>query len=259
MGTDQKVIVSEETATVRDLAVETEVALTEAMRCMNFSYAKEIQKEQRDKLFTLKERVRGFKRGAVHVQSEPDANQFFHLQCILNAAIAHIDMLIQIKGRHFHEAWDRLIDGYEYLSVAEKAAKAADAGDGFSVEIFRTLFEHAEKAFFPVMPIYQSMGIVIRGGKCSVCSGPFSTCDHSEGKVYWGKLCVRLEPEIVECDHVALVKDPRDRRCIITEISKDGYMHDHFTWKTKQKAEAKDGHAGKISAVLFKNKTIEID
>lgn len=252
-------IQSEETATVVDLAKEAEAALSEAKRYMYFSRSKECQKEQRQRLFVIKERVRGFKRGAATAQNEVAANQFFHIQCILNGAISHIDMLVHLKGRDFHKAWDKLIDAYEYLSVAEKAMAAANAGKGFATEDFRTELEHAEKAFFPPMPMYQSWGVVMQGGRCSVCSKPFSECNHSEGRVYWGKLCVRLEPEIVECDHVAMVKDPKDRRCIITGVERDGHMRDHFTWKQKEKVEVRDEHLSKLSVVIFNNGCIEID
>lgn len=66
-----------------------------------------------------------------------------------------------------------------------------------------------------------------------------------------GRLCQRIDRKIVRFDHFALVKNPRDRRCIFTKISEDdGQEIDYFTWeKTGIKKDNSDGMHAEVIAL----------
>jgi hypothetical protein len=244
-----------EEATLPELFREGLKMLQGAAPYLYLTRSSTLQKAKRDELTTFKERIRGFKRGAAAAEDEQAANGLFHMQCVLNAQVACLNLLIQVKGRDYHKAWCYLIDSQEYLSVAERASD-----EGFKLEWFRTHIENIETAIFPRIKVYNSWGAIIKGGKCTICFSPFRTCEHVEGKVYMGKLCVRVSPEIVSMDHMAIVDDPRDRRCILTEISDDdGYFHDHFTLKRKDRVEKKEGAGLMTRGIIFSNRLLEYD
>ncbi len=216
----------------------------------------DLQVQTVDGLVALRKQVRGFKAGARGAGDERAANTIFHMQCGLNAMISFLTMWVELKRSNHQTAWNRLIDAQEYLSIALRASEG-----GTGVEEFLTRLQQVERVIFPGFPLYNSVGQIIRGGKCTICDRPFNSCEHVEGQVYWGTLCVRALPEIVEVDHVAMVDEPRDRRCIITEISEDdGYYHDYMTGKVTRKAEdKKEGVAGSFTGVIFHNPSIQID
>jgi len=79
--------------------------------------------------------------------------------------------------------------------------------------------------------------------------------------VYWGRLCVRIHPEIVKLDHISLVEEPRDKRCVITEFTDDnGYYKDYMTWrKMKKTEEREEGTIGNVVSRIFSNDLLEVD
>ena len=245
-----------EKATLPELANEYTAAMREAHKHAFLVRDTELQVQQVDVLIATKKRFRGFKAGAREAGDAGAANALFHMQCGLNAMISFLTMWIELKRGNHQSAWNKLIDAQEYLSIALRAA-----GGGVGVEDFLERLQRAEQVIFPGFPVYHSVGQIIRGGKCTICEMAFNSCEHIEGRVYSGRLCLRAQAEIVEVNHVSFVDQPRDRRCIITEITaEDGYYHDYMTGKRTKKAEDKEeGTAGRLTGVIFHNPSIEID
>jgi hypothetical protein len=245
-----------ETATLPQLAAEYASAISAATKFAFLVRDTELQLEQVNALTALKIRIRQFKYGAIQARDEETANILFHMQCGLNAEISFLRMWVQLKEADYYAAWDSLIDAQQYVALAMRAAET-----GVGLEDFLDRLRRTEDVVFPGFRVYQSWGAVIRGGKCSICDKPFGQCEHIEDLVYWGRLCVRQDVEIVEMDHVGMVDEPRDRRCIITELTTDdGYYRDYMTWKRTRKAEEKtEGVAGRFTGRIFCNELIEID
>lgn len=243
-------------ATLTELLNGYNAAASEAQRLGFLVRDTELQNKKVDELIVLKNRFRGFKAGARRVGDENAANVIFHMQCGLNAMISFLRMWIDLKKSDHESAWVKLVDAQEYVSMALRASN-----DGVGLDDFIVRLKRAEEIIFPAFPVYHSVGQIIRGGTCTICDKSFNSCEHIEGQVYWGTLCVRARPEIVEVDHVAYVDEPRDRRCIITEITeKDGYYYDYMTGKKKRKAEEEEeGTATRITGIIFHNPSIEID
>ncbi|HWD38304.1 MAG TPA: hypothetical protein VG944_05610 [Fimbriimonas sp.] len=243
-----------EHATIPQLEKECQDAIKECLPFLVLTRDAKMQKMQRDRLLVQKERIRGYKRGAAHAGREDYANYLFGMQASLNAYASYLDMLRLVKSHDFHGAWNKLIDTEEYIELTHKAA-----GDHIDLSNLSRQAKEAERTIFPSFTYFSSWGVVIRGGKCTVCGNSFSDCEHAEGKVYWGKLCVRVQFEVVKMDHMAYVTNPRDRRCITTEVSDNGKMHEIFTWKTKGPAYTSPGAVGTSTMVMFNRHLIEID
>lgn len=243
-------------ATIIQLVEEYNAAVAEASKFSYLVRDTKIQQEQINNLTKLKTRIKGFKYGAIEAGCETSANTLFHLQCGLNAQISFLNMWILLKKDDYYSAWDSLIDAEEYISIA---MRASDQGFGL-IELLDHL-RCAENVIFPGYRIYNSWGAIIKGGLCTVCSEPLSICKHIEGKVYWGRLCVRVRPDIVTLDHVALVEEPKDRRCVITELtSDDGWFRDYMTWRKTRRTKTTNGKTSrKFAGRVYNNKLLEVD
>jgi hypothetical protein len=231
--------------------------MTQARRFAYLVRDASLQQEQVETLVALKNRIRGFKYGAMDAGDEEAANALFHLQCGLNAQIAFLKMWLSLKKSEYYEAWDFLIDAEEYISIAMRAKDGGAGLDEFLEDLRRV-----ERVVFPGYNVYNSWGAVIRAGQCTICARPFSECDHVEGLVYGGRLCVRIRPEIVRVEHIALVEEPRDRRCVVTEFTstEDGYYRDYMTLRKTRKAEGmEEGTRGILVSKIFSNVLLEID
>ena len=85
---------SDHKATIPELIQEYTQVANEAYKFGYLVRASELQQEQIEKLVKLKNRIKGYKYGAIEVKSEDAANTLFHLQCALNAQISFLTMWI---------------------------------------------------------------------------------------------------------------------------------------------------------------------
>ncbi|WP_096739473.1 hypothetical protein [Pseudoalteromonas atlantica] len=201
--------------------------------CAKFSFftrSIEKQKEKSSECTQQINLIKSYKYQAIERNAEDQANHFFHMQCMMNAMKSTLDMWIKIKEDEFEKAWCLLIDAQEYVEVALKVA------DYEGIRNLESKLASIEHSIFPDWALYNSPGHTETIGKCSICHKNFAVCDHIENQIYLGKLCQRVDREIIEANHVALVKNPKDRRCIITKITDDdGKTLDYFTWNESDK------------------------
>ncbi len=131
-------------------------------------------------------------------------------------------MWIELKADNFNGAWNHLIDVQDYTGIALKITDYEGVRNLEKIDLCR-------KLIFPGWVMYNSPGFTETIGGCSICKQKFTSCNHIEGKVYSGSLCYRINRKIIDIDHSALVESPKDKRCIITELSDDeDNMIDYF-------------------------------
>jgi len=64
-------------------------------------------------------------------------------------------------------------------------------------------------------------GFSVKSYKCSICGETISMrnrCKHKTGHIYNGRWCVWKAVDMTNFDHVAIVENPKDKRCIITNF-----------------------------------------
>lgn len=190
-----------------------------------FTRSLEKQKEKIEECSSHIDLIKFYKAQAIKCNSEFEANHLFHMQCMINAMKSSLRMWVQVKENNFAEAWNFLIDAKEYIEIALKIT------DYEGVRNLESKLKAVEDSVFPNWALFNSPGFTETIGKCSICRSNFALCDHLENHVYVGRLCQRVEREIIEVDHVALVENPRDKRCIIRRLTNsDGKTVDYFTW-----------------------------
>ncbi|MDP0562007.1 MAG: hypothetical protein QS721_06635 [Candidatus Endonucleobacter sp. (ex Gigantidas childressi)] len=204
-----------------------------------------LQKQKIDECSKYIENFKGYKYQAQKRKNEEESNELFHMQCMLNTMKSSLLLWVKLKEELYHEAWCHLIDAQEYIVVARKIREY----DGLEV-FYKKLVAYED--LFPSKKIYNSLAFTETVGICSVCHKPFYECEHIENNIYMGILCQRVDRQILEAKHLALVENPRDRRCIINKMSnKDGVIIDQFTLEeTDEKIEPSDNNLHAKSTIF---------
>lgn len=195
---------------------------------------------------------KSYKYQAIKREDEFHADCFFYMQCVLACIRSMYIVFDEIKKEGNNKAWGALIDAYDYIDIAAKAGKKTNIPPGkdgvLGTTKIRSSIVSIENAIFPSHGKYNSPGFVESIGECSVCGGAFGECDHVEGEIYMGTFCQRVNRELLDVEHFALVDNPRDRRCIFTSGYDDsGIAVDVFSREPLSEQMAENTYSG----VLF--------
>ena len=179
-----------------------------------------------------------------HIINDPKftdkyANTWFYLQCITNANIKSLEIWINIKSNKenkFLLAWDSLIEAQSYMYYAFKFIPEHAYG---TEDLYNHIIAIEKSGIFPKLQ-FVSSGLLTNGGQCSICNNKIEECEHIEDYLYRGKICKRVDIQKIEINHVALVDNPEDRRCFITEFEvneekmKNVFTHSERNMKSKE-------------------------
>lgn len=74
--------------------------------------------------------------------------------------------------------------------------------------------------------VFLSIGAIVGKFECSICGNDIDSfqCAHRKGQLYGGEMAIAVAKDIKNLDHIALVDQPADKRCVISY--KDS--SDHF-------------------------------
>lgn len=184
----------------------------------------ELQKETCARLYDFQSDLEKEKQKAVSAGDENFANLLLGFECVAECIRAEITMWILLKMGNPDEAWDSLI------SAQTAAADAARAHEGFSHLAQKSeRLETIEQLVFPPQ-VFLSSGLIVRHQECSICGAEYGECGHLAGMPYWGTFCHIIAKDI-EARHFAIVENPADKRCRITEFEADGGWRNRMTWK----------------------------
>lgn len=216
---------SNKTFSLEEITEDYKVFIDSCGKYNFFTRSLQDQKEKSEECIDYILLIKLYKKQAIKNNLENDANNLFHMQCMLNAMRSSLKMWIKVKESKFEDAWSLLIDAQDYTEVALKVS------DYEGVRKLEERLKNIENSIFPNWPIYNSPGYTETIGKCSICHKNFALCDHIENQIYFGAFCQRIDRKIIRADHVAFVQNPKDKRCIITKITNnDGKIIDYFTW-----------------------------
>lgn len=243
---------------LREINEEFERLTKSAFQDAYITTSRRILSLQANKIMREVRIAKALKEEIIKEGDELKANSLLYIQLVYYAIYNLIETLIHLKNEKPRKAWGCIVSAEEYLAYAQKVLKVTngDERQQKSLELIgerRTAFEDA---FFPGNAMYNSPGFIESIGICSICGEGFISCDHVEENIYMGRVCKRIRKEIIHADHFALVKNPRDRRCIFLS-SKDcnGNKIDKFT-REPIKEERKD--KGSYEVVLYAYESIDI-
>ena len=79
-----------------------------------YTRSKELQDEKSKECIQYLLIIKSYKHQAIQNKSEHIANQFFHMQCMINATKSFLLMWVNLKDGEFNKSWSHLVDAQRY-------------------------------------------------------------------------------------------------------------------------------------------------
>lgn len=115
----------------------------------------------------------------------------------------------QIANLNFSESWDTLQSIFDLIRIVRR----------FSTIDVSALEDqlYALEKLYPYN-VFFSMGAVVEQFECSICGEDIDSfkCMHRRGELYRGQMALAIVRSILQLDHIAMVKQPVDKRCVIS-------------------------------------------
>lgn len=167
---------------------------------LHFSEAYEVVSELRKTLVTASMRVTD--------TDELGLNELYVLGCYVEFFRKYANFWEKIVNQHFVESWVALQDAFDLIRLIKRFSQ-------IDFLIFENQLVELESAF--PYNVFFSMGASVGSFECSICKQKMDSfeCPHMRGQLYGGKMAAAVAKEITRLDHVAIVKHPVDKRCVI--------------------------------------------
>ncbi len=93
---------------------------------------------------------------------------------------------------------------------------------GMELNYFEEQLLHLERCY--PYKIFASIGMIASRIECSICQHDIDSleCIHRRGRLYAGRMAYGIVKDCVSFDHVSLVTNPEDKRCVITIPDESG-------------------------------------
>lgn len=161
-----------------------------------------------DRLEKMRESVAGAQAGNADA---PDClfNDLFVLDCYIDFLESYAGLWKKIAEEEYSSSWTSLQDAFDSLRLVRKFSS-------LDISLFENQLTELEKAY--PYNIFMSVGMTVEMFECSICGIDIDSqaCIHRRGQLYRGKMAVAVARNITDLDHVSLVEDPEDKRCVMT-------------------------------------------
>ncbi|MCP3923349.1 MAG: hypothetical protein GY714_12265 [Desulfobacterales bacterium] len=117
-----------------------------------------------------------------------------------------------IRENRFSKSWNHLQNSMDYLRAVKKFSKTTD--NSKFIPFFEDQLINLE-SLYPYK-VFFSIGCITEKCTCSICGENIDSleCPHIKGELYGGVMaCAIIEKS--EINHVAMVKNPKDKRCVV--------------------------------------------
>lgn len=114
----------------------------------------------------------------------------------------------KIACQNFSDSWNSLQNALDFLRIIKKFSK-------INIQFFERQLTELEKTY--PYKVFASIGMSVEFFECSICGKNIDSmeCVHLRGELYSGEMASAIARNYVQLDHVALVKNPKDKRCVI--------------------------------------------
>ena len=140
-------------------------------------------------------------------------NEFFVLDLYIKFLIGYADLWKQIRDQKFNESWNLLQDEMDFLRKLKQFSAVNEEYKHLS--FFESQFIHLEKIY--PYKLFLSTSMTIGYLKCNICELDMDSpnCPHLTEKLYRGEIAYGIVQGPIIPDHIAIVENPADKRCII--------------------------------------------
>jgi len=122
------------------------------------------------------------------------------------------------EDKLYEEIWYLLVDCELHL---EFLLPHLNYNEDKEDKYFLSLISHQVEKLEILFPFkfFMSMGMTISERTCNICGktikSPRNECEHISGEIYYGNMCIKHPSNYREVHHVAMLPNPRDKKCII--------------------------------------------
>jgi hypothetical protein len=144
-------------------------------------------------------------------------NDLFVLDGYVDFLSIYGDLWEKVVNGQFSSSWCSLQDALDLLRVIKRFSK-------IDVGFFEAQLTELERAY--PYSVFASVGMMVDRFDCSICGFDIDSddCGHMRGQLYRGVMAHAVARNILWTDHVALVTEPEDKRCVV----KYEDQSDHF-------------------------------
>lgn len=154
----------------------------------------------------------------IDIEDNPDTpdevlNELYILKRLVDIFTNYTEYWRCIVYGEFSESWVKLQNCIDYLKTVNKFVSRPDS---IAVAFFENQLLELEKLY--PYNVFFSIGVTVEMIECSICGKDIDSldCQHYRGELYRGKMALGIVRNTVQCDHIAMVKHPADKRCVVT-------------------------------------------
>jgi len=151
-------------------------------------------------------------------RSECQPDSFFDDLYVLERGIDLLEAYARtwrlITHSQFTASWDALQDALDLLRLIKRFS-------AIDVSFFEDQLTELERAY--PYKVFFSLGALVARFECTLCGGDIDSldCPHRRGNLYRGRMAMAVAKDMVEFDHIAIVEQPRDKRCVVSYENSD--------------------------------------
>jgi hypothetical protein len=135
-------------------------------------------------------------------------NDLFVLDRYVDLLSKYGELWQRLLNGQFSDSWCSLQDCLDLLRVIKRFSE-------INVGFFETQLSELERAY--PYSVFVSVGMLVERFECNICGLDIDSdeCPHIRGSLYRGEMACGIARNIAHLDHVSLVTDPDDKRCVI--------------------------------------------
>jgi len=141
-------------------------------------------------------------------QEEAMLNDFYVLYRYTDFLIAYSDLWEKLLRHEFSNSWNSLQSALDLLRLIKRFSKV-------NIEFFESQLIELEKTY--PYNVFFSVGATVEKFECSICALDIDSedCPHIRGELYGGKMACAIARDIIDMNHVSMVSNPEDKRCVV--------------------------------------------
>jgi hypothetical protein len=157
-------------------------------------------------------------RSANLLQDDDYLNDLFVLDVYIELLTKYGELWQNIIEQRFSDSWCSLQDALDRLRLIKAFSR-------INIGFFEEQLTELQSAY--PYKVFISAGMLVDQFNCSICGVDIDSddCPHVRGSLYRGVMAYGVAQNIVALDHIALVTDPDDKRCVVQYDDRS----EHFT------------------------------
>lgn len=149
----------------------------------------------------------------IEAEEELVLNDIYLFKVIISFHNSLVSLWEDIANQKYSSSWSFLQNCFDNLRTINKFS--LNNKKNKSLNLFEKQLLILEKLY--PYKIFLSMGWEVLFYECSICKKDIDSfdCPHNIGELYNGKMAIGIAKEITNINHISMVENPLDKRCVV--------------------------------------------